>query len=225
MLSLIIPAYNEENRIRKALDSCINVLGRGYEIIVVINGSMDRTLEVVKELNKEHEQIKYLNYPEALGKGGAILEGFKYAKGDIIGFVDADDAFDIKEIKRIVDNFFGDCIIGSKWKNRKFSQIDEPVVRKILSRGWNILVRVYLGLHFKDTQAGAKFFRKVVLGSIDYDFVSKGFAFDAELLWKIKKKDFGIEEVYIPSKYIEGTTFKLYNCFLMFLDLIRMRLR
>ena len=163
-----------------------------------------------------------MDFSEKLGKGGAILEGMKIADGDWIGFIDADDAFDLKYLKTqllSLDNY--DCIIASKWKGRNIFQVNEPIIRKILSRGWNILVRVLLNLNYYDTQAGAKFFKKEVKDNIGDDFISKGFAFDVELLNKIKKNNFSIKEIYVPSKFIPGSTFKLRHCKQMFKDLLK----
>ena len=92
-LSVVIPAYNEEKRIHRTLDSYAKFFSKkvkDFEIIVVLNNCNDNTLKIVK--NFKNKKIKYLNFKEAIGKGGAILEGFKVAKGDLIGFVDADMA-------------------------------------------------------------------------------------------------------------------------------------
>ena len=157
--TLIIPAYNEGLRIKNSLDSLYKVFGNSIKILVVSNGSIDNTIEILKKEKEKHSNLNFLEFPDKLGKGGAILEGFKISKTKYIGFIDADDAFELVDIKKILDNFDNfDCIIASKWKGRNFFQVDEPFLRKIFSRGWNVLVRIYLGLNYKDTQAGAKNF-------------------------------------------------------------------
>lgn len=225
-LSIIIPAYNEELRIERTIIGYITNLKdyfKNFEILVMLNGCKDNTLEVVQELQRRYPQhIKYKDYEEAIGKGGAIIEGLKYSQGEIIGFVDADDAFDIQEIIKLIKTLdFNDCVIASKWKNKSFMDVTEPAVRKFLSRGWNLLVRILLRLYFKDTQAGAKFLKKKVKDAIGYDFICKQFAFDAEFLFKIKEKKFKIKEIYVPSKHMEGSTFKFRHSFQMFSDLIK----
>jgi len=225
-LSLIIPAYNEELRIERTIISYVTNLKerfKDFEILVILNGCKDNTLEVVKELQKKYpEYVKYKNYEEAIGKGGAIVEGLKISQGDIIGFVDADDAFDVQEIIKIIGLLDeNDCVIASKWKDKSFTKVTEPFTRKFFSRGWNLLVRTTLGLNFKDTQAGAKFFKKKVKDAIGDNFICKQFAFDAELLFKIKEKNFKIIELYIHSKHMEGSTFKLKYSLQMFTDLMR----
>lgn len=225
-ISLIIPAYNEELRIERTIISYVTSLKerfKDFEILVILNGCRDNTLEVVQELQKKYPKyIRYKNYEEAIGKGGAIIEGLKYSQGGIIGFIDADDAFDVKEIIKLVKLLkFHDCVIASKWQNKSFIGVTEPFTRKFFSRGWNLLVRIFLGLNFNDTQAGAKFLRKNVKDAIGYDFICKQFAFDAEFLSKIKRKGFHIKEIYIPSKHIKGSTFKLKYSFQMFFDLMK----
>ncbi len=221
-ISIIIPAYNEEKRIGKTLNSLYKTFRDDNKILVVSNGSSDNTVEILKEEKKKYPNLEFLDFPDKLGKGGAILEGLKKTDSEYIGFIDADDAFDLNYIKKILNELNGyDCIIASKWKDRNFFQVDEPPLRKILSRGWNFLVRFFLGLHYKDTQAGAKFFKKKVKDEIGFDFISKGFAFDIELLKKIKRKGFNIKEVYIPSRFTKGSTFSLKHCPYMFKDLLK----
>lgn len=225
-ISVIIPAYNEENRIRNTIinyDKNLKEVYRNYEIIAVLNGCKDGTLNVVKELQKKITKLKFLNYEEAIGKGGAIAEGMRYAEGSIVGFVDADDAFRVDGIKKIISQVEDgtDCVIASKWKNQRFSDVTEPFLRKVMSRGWNLLVRMLLELDYRDTQAGAKFCKKKVVESIGNEFVSRDFTFDAELLHKIKKKGFKIKEVYVPSRHVRGSTFKMRNSAAMFINLTK----
>ena len=220
-ISIIVPAYNEGKRIESTLNSLLSNFPDG-EIIVVSNGSKDNTVEILKKWKGKNKNLVYLDFSEKLGKGGAILEGMKIANGDWVGFIDADDAFDLKYLKaRLLSLSHYDCIIASKWKNKNIFQVNEPIVRKILSRAWNILVRVLLNLNYYDTQAGAKFFKKEVNNKIRYNFISRGFAFDVELLDKIRKNNFNINEVYVPSKFIPGSSFKLRHCRQMFKDLLK----
>lgn len=220
-ISIIVPAYNEGKRIESTLNSLFSIFP-DEEIIVVSNGSRDNTVEILKNWKGKNSNLNYLEFPEKLGKGGAIIKGLKLAKGEIIGFVDADDAFDLNYLKNSLSELSNyDCVISSKWKNQNIFQVNEPIIRKILSRGWNLLARLLLGLNFNDTQAGAKFFKSSVRDKIGDDFISKGFAFDVELLNKIKNNNFKIKEVYIPSRFIEGSTFKLRHCKSMFKDLLK----
>src|SRR3989344_7358611 len=171
-ISIIIPAYNEEKRIKNTLNSLYKVFGDYIKILVISNGSIDNTINILKKENKKHPNLKFLDFPNKLGKGGAILEGLKIVNENYIGFIDADDAFDLEYIKKILNKLNDyDCIIASKWKGRNFFQIDEPFLRKILSRVWNLLAKIFLGLNYTDTQAGAKFFRKEAIDKIGFNFI------------------------------------------------------
>ncbi len=228
-LSLIIPAYNEESRIDKTLQNyhyhLQKYLPRMFEIIVVLNGCKDKSLSIVKAFAKKHKEVRYIDIPEAIGKGGAVLHGFQMARGSIIGFLDADDAFDLTAVQAMINSLLQgeiDCFIASKWKGVPFSAVNEPFLRKLLSRGWNILVKTLLGIHVQDTQAGAKFLRRDVFNAIGHDFICRGFDFDIELLLRVKKKGFTIKEQYVPNKHIPGSTFSLKHIPRMFKDLLRL---
>lgn len=226
-LSVIIPAYNEERRIEGALKNYINFFDNKkikYEIIVVCNDCSDNTVDIVKKLIKKNKKIKLLDYKEKIRKGGAVLEGFMKAEGNFIGFLDADDSFDLEIVyKNLIKNLSKyDCVIASKWKNQGFFDVNEGFARKILSRGWNILVRILFNLHFKDTQAGAKFLTRGALNSINLNFLCRGFEFDVELLARLAKKGNKIKEVYIPNRMIEGSKFNTKYIPSMFWNLLRL---
>ena len=220
-ISIIIPAHNEGKRIESTLNSLHSTFP-GEEIIVVSNGSTDNTIEILKSWKEKYAGLKYLEFSDKLGKGGAIVEGLKLANNEIVGFIDADDAFDLNFIKNyLVELNNYDCLIASKWKDKNIFQVNEPLLRKILSRVWNLLVRILLNLNYYDTQAGAKFFKLEVCKKIESKFTSKGFAFDVELLYKIRRNKFKIKEIYVPSRYIPGSTFRLKHCKNMFKDLLK----
>src|SRR3989344_4608254 len=115
--TLIIPAYNEGLRIKNSLDSLYKIFGNNIKILVVSNGSMDNTIDILKKEKEKHSNLNFLDFPDKLGKGGAILEGLKVANTKYVGFIDADDAFELEYIKKILNEFDNfDCIIASKWK-------------------------------------------------------------------------------------------------------------
>ena len=223
-LSLIIPAHNEEKKILKTLKSYSEILPKkykDYEIIVVCNGCSDDTFNMVRENYKNDERLKLINIEKA-GKGNAVLNGFKIANKKYIGFIDADDPFESKQVLQMVDSLDEyDGVIASKWKGRKFSEVPEGFTKKVLGRGWNFLVEFLLKLKFKDTQGGAKFFKKEVIDRMDKDFICDGFEFDVELLHKVNKNNFRVLEHYIPLKRGEGSTFKFKYIFKMFNKLIK----
>jgi glycosyltransferase involved in cell wall biosynthesis len=224
VLSIVVPACNEEKRIKDTISDLRRVNGI-KEIIVVCNGCTDRTAEMARSLKVKVMEI------EEKDKGRAVLTGLSEAKSDMIGFVDADGAFTSESISRLLSKLSNnDAIIASKWKGQSFRSAHGPFGRKFASRVWNKLTKLILGLRFSDTQAGLKIIRKNAFDSIDTDFVCSGFAFDAELLYKIKKSGGKIEEVYIPVrdvKTINGkiSTFSIVRAPSMFMDILRLWLR
>jgi glycosyltransferase involved in cell wall biosynthesis len=222
-ISIVLPAHNEEEKIHTIL-SDLTAKFPNSEMIVVCNACTDSTPQIVENFGKVNKNVKCINLTQ-LGKGIALIEGFKHAKGEIVGYVDADYAFDANDVFKIISELKNsDCVIASKWKGQKFSSAYGSFGRKVASRIWNFLVKILLGLEFQDTQAGLKFFKKEVFDSIDKDFVCKGFAFDAELLYKIKNKGFKIKEVYIKPKPTRKSTFSFKHAPKMLFDIIKLRL-
>ena len=206
MLSIIIPAYNEESRIKPTLEAYLDFFkGKDIELIVVMNGCTDNTLQVVQSI--KDQRIKYLNL-NTPGKGSAIIQGFKIASGDLISYVDADNSTTPEFLNKLLENMEDyDCVMGSRYLKDSKIIIKQPISRRMLSRGFNILVRTVLNLKYKDTQAGAKIFKREAIGSILENFKTHGWAFDVNILYKIKKKGFTIKE--IPIKWSDSGESKL----------------
>jgi len=222
-ISIVIPAYNEENRIKTVLSKYSNHF-QDYEIIVVCDG-IDNTLNIVKEASERYTEIRLLNFKKRLGKGGAIIEGFKAAKGDRIGFVDADESVEPDDVKRMFDALSdADVVIASR--RLKYSKIlvKPSLKRRFASKMFNILVRMIFRLPFKDTQCGAKVFRKEAIKDILDELKTNEFEFDAELLWRLKKKGYKVVEFPITWKHSEGSSFSLSNAPKMFFSLLKVRL-
>jgi len=224
--SLVVPAKNEGRRIETTILSYISLLKKRYknfEIIVVCNACTDNTSDIVQKLAKKHSQIKMLVFKDRIFKGGAVLEGLKVAKGNLLGFMDSDDPFNHDSILEMFDSLkHYDCVIASKWLNTSFSHIPEPFVKKILAIGWNMLARVFLGLHFSDTQAGAKFFSRKAYDAIDKNFICRSFDFDVELLYKFNNKKFSTKEVKVQTKISEFSSFYLKYVPKMFVNMLKL---
>ncbi len=222
--SLIIPAYNEEARIETVLSNYCHHFPN-QEIIVVCNGCTDDTPNIVRQLCFEYLQIKPLNFKKKLGKGGAIIEGFKAADGDIIGFIDADESVGPDDVKRMFHALSNaDGVMASRKLKDSRILVKQPLKRRIASRAFNTLVRMMFNLDFKDTQCGAKVFKKEAIKSVLGELNTKGFAFDVELLWRLKNKGYKVTEFPITWKHSEGSTFSLLNAPGMFFSLLKVRL-
>ena len=234
-LSIIIPAYNEEKRIGNTLNnysSHFEDLGKtaalDYEIIVVINNTSDRTEEIVKSIREKNRRIRYLNFKQG-GKGFAVIEGFKEAlKGnsDFIGFVDADLATSAEEYAKL---FFSirnhDGAIADRYLPQ--SRVYPPTTfrRIVVSRIFNFLIRSILQLPYKDTQCGAKIFKRRAVETMLPHLTMSQWAFDVELLCVLKKNNYSIKSaptVWIDKEYSKINFWKAGPW--MFLGIIRLRL-
>lgn len=226
-LSIVFAAYNEEKRIKRTLSEYCAYFSFA-EIIVVCNGCKDNTVSVVEQLMKRFHNIKLLVFPEMLGKGGAIIEGLKVARGKIIGFSDADGAYPPSEFEKLLRKIKGGypVVIASrrikKGKGRKES--GESLERSIASRLFNIFVNNLFYLQLTDTQAGAKVFKREVIKRVLPKLKCRGYEFDVELLWKIKVEGYRIKEVPINWTHVSGSRFNLFDVPKMTASLIKLRL-
>ncbi|MEK6974036.1 MAG: dolichyl-phosphate beta-glucosyltransferase [Nanoarchaeota archaeon] len=230
-LSIIIPAYNEEQRIKKTLEAYSNFYSKklktGFEIIVVLNGCIDNTLSIVSEYSKKHKFINHYDFKEKIGKGGAIIEGFKAAKGSLIGYVDADLATSPEAFYDLIEKIKGcDGIIASRYLKNSIVNKKQPIQRVIASRIFNVLVRLLFDMKFHDTQCGAKLFKKNAVDSIKNDLGITQFSFDVDLLYRLKLNGFKIIET--PTVWNDQKDSKLVlkkTAPNMFFSIMRLRLR
>lgn len=223
-LSLVIPAYNEEERISSVVRTYSAFLNRyDHEIIVVCDGT-DRTAGIIRDLMKTNPRLRLLEFKKKLGKGGALIQGFMAARGSAVGFVDSDESVEPEEFQKLVDTIESeDCAIASRYVEGAEISVPQPLMRMIASRVFNLLVNLLFSLGLKDTQCGAKVFRKQVIKEVLPFIKSKGFEFDVELLWRIKQRGFSIKEVPIAWKHKRGSSFSFSNTPSMFLNLLRLR--
>lgn len=222
-VSIVIPAYNEEDRIRSVINRYCNFFP-GSEVIVVCDG-VDNTKKIVKELMVCYPQLRLLEYKERLGKGQSVMEGMKNSRRDKVGFVDADDSIEPDDVKRMFDALpCADVVIASRWLKDSRIIVKQPLKRRISSRFFNIFARVVFGLGYNDTQCGAKVFWKEVIRDVFNDLKTKGFEFDVELLWRLKKKGYSITEFPITWKHSDGSSFSLSKAPRMLLSLLKVRL-
>jgi glycosyltransferase involved in cell wall biosynthesis len=201
-LSIIIPARDAEREIVKTLEDYIayfhEAYGQDFEIVVVPNDCSDNTVGIVHEYSKKYPMIRSQVYEGSIGKGGAVIEGFKLAQGDIVSFVDADGATGPEELYKLVQALNEHQVaIGSRWMPGSQVLVKQRLARRIASRGFNLLVRSLFGLHFRDTQCGAKAFAKRALDEVLGELETAKFAFDVELLYKLKNRGYSIIEVPI----------------------------
>ena len=223
--TIIVPAYNEEERIKPFLKSLSSFKGT---IIFVCDGS-DRTPEVIRDFSERRKdrspEVICLEYPERLGKGGGITAGILNSETQYVGFTDADGSTSESEMIRLFSYLSDyDCAIGSRWMKETDVVVKKPFSRRVQSRLLNIAIRLILNISLSDTQCGAKVFRRSALNDVMPDMKTKGFEYDAELLWRLKNKGYSIKEVPIVWENREDTSVGRADGAGMIIRLFKMRL-
>lgn len=221
-LSIVIPAYNEANRIMPLLSELSDP---GVEYILVCDGD-DETPEIIQKYSTKHPELtlRILVFPDRLGKGGGVHAGFLQASAPLVGFMDADNSTPVFEIIRlctIIGEYDG--VIGSRHLPGQVLMRKQSVARRMQSRVFNGIIRLLFGLSFYDTQCGAKVFRKKALDTVLPSLRAKGFEFDVELLWRLKTTGFFVTEVPVIWNDTEDSRLRLSDTFSMFLTLFRIR--
>lgn len=229
-LSIVVPAYNEESRIRRMLDAYVPYFAGRYggdvEVLVVVNGSSDGTAAVVQDYATRAPIVRCLVEPRNVGKGGALIEGFQAARGDWIGFVDADGATPPPAFDDLVLRI-GDAaaIIASRWTPGAQVSPPQPLTRRVASRLFNLQVRLFFGMKLSDTQCGAKLMRRDVLMPLIPHFGITRWAFDVDLLYQIHRGGGRIVETPTTWSDVAGSKLQVGRASLqMFLALVRLRL-
>jgi glycosyltransferase involved in cell wall biosynthesis len=219
-VSIIIPAYNAGDKIRSTLTRIEQVLSQcpwNYEIIVVNDGSTDETERAVRSRLESDPKIKLISYAQNIGKGYAVRKGTAEAKSDVIILLDSDSDIDAEHIAAYVRALKQyDMVIASK--RNPLSNYEAPFVRKILSTSFNVLVKLFVGIQYSDTQAGLKAFRRSAFETIVKMGLVKRFAFDVELLALASLLKLRVVEA--PVKVQISSGFSLKSIMYMALDLL-----
>ena len=179
--TLVIPAYNEEKRIRSLLEDLSGFRG---DLIFVCDGT-DATPAVIGAFAAAHPSlsIRCLTFPVRLGKGGGVVAGIREASTRYVGYMDADGSTSLSEMERLFDCLAtADGAIGSRWLPGSVMTVRQGLRRRAESRLFNLVVRLLFGLGYRDTQCGAKVFRREALDRVLPSIRSTGFEFDVELL-------------------------------------------
>lgn len=201
-VSLVIPAYNEEDRIAPTLEAYAAVLesrGLPYEIIVIMDGS-DRTPEVVQRYR--NLGVVGYRYPHKLGRGGAVLEGFRKARFPVVGFADADGSVPAVDFGRIVDIALAgeDAVIASRRLDPSIVTVPEAPLRRLIGTVWHALVKASLQLEVRDAQCGLKFFSSGAIQHIIRKVTVTNRTFEVGMLYHVSAAGFHINEV--PVAYV-----------------------
>jgi dolichyl-phosphate beta-glucosyltransferase len=234
-LSIIIPAYNEEERIGPTLEQILSFIkSQPYpaEVIVVDDGSTDRTPSIVADQMKNYSQAGYqlrvlTNRPNR-GKGYSVKRGLSEASGEVALMTDADLSSPITEAPKLINPIIegrADIAFGSRALNRKLIGVRQSLIRDLGGRAFNLALRSITGLKFKDTQCGFKAFRLEAVRPVLQLQRIEGFGFDPEILYIARKRGLRLLEVPVAWNHSQGGTFNpLRDAPKMFADLIGIRL-
>jgi dolichyl-phosphate beta-glucosyltransferase len=199
-ISIVIPAYNEGARIGNALREvlrCVHERGWHAEILVVNDGSTDRTASIVEQFSQVHPEVRLLNNDRNRGKGFSVRQGVLHAVGEMVMFTDADLSAPMEEAELLFTALRqgADIAIGSRWLERNRQTLKQPLYRQFFGRCFNAITRLVMGLPFADTQCGFKAFRRPVAQTIFQLQRIERWGFDPELLFIALKRGYKIQEV------------------------------
>ena len=199
-VSLVLPAYNEVNRIAGTIGEASSYFKQreySYEIIVTADGN-DGTRELVAEMARTDPTLRVIGSVERRGKGYGIREGVALAKGEIIGFADADNKTPIEELDKFTpwlrDGY--EVVIGSRAMRESHIEQAQPLYRRWGSKGFRLFMHAVVGLHdINDTQCGFKFFQRHAAQDLFGRQRIDGYMFDVEILYLARQAGYRIAQV------------------------------
>jgi glycosyltransferase involved in cell wall biosynthesis len=224
-VSIVIPAWNEEDRLARTLERYLPALearGEPFEVIVVADGG-DRTAEVAAQYAQRN--VRVLRFPSKLGKGGAVLAGIRVSRFEYVGYLDADGPISPDEMYSLVAYLKDvDCVVASRWTRGATGAGGEPLFNRVAGRGWNFLTRSLLFLPVKDTQAGAKFFKGPLVRSLLRSVTLTNRAFDVDLLYHVRKGGRRLKELPVRWDHNPDTRMPIGRAIpIMFVSLVGLR--
>ena len=227
--SIIIPAYNESERISDSLERVLRYAteqGWSVEVIVVDDGSSDSTTDIVLEHQRRNAAVQLLRNPGNRGKGYSVRNGMLHAKGEVMLFSDADLSSPIEEAQKLFAAIAqgADVAIGSRWLQSDLQTRRQPLHRQLFGRVFNVLLRMVLGLTFKDTQCGFKAFNRRSAQVLFPQQQIERWGFDPELLFLARRFGFKVAEVPVAWAHREGTRISpLRDGMRMLVEMLRIR--
>ncbi|MEM2995853.1 MAG: glycosyltransferase family 2 protein [Candidatus Bathyarchaeia archaeon] len=213
-VSLVFPAYNEAGRITWAVERAIEALKevtRSYEIIIAEDGSTDETDKIASSLSRKYPFVRHIHNDKRLGKGKAVREASKKAKGEIIVCMDVDLATNMKHLRELIQAVRDgwDFAIGSRLLPE--SKTERRISRTIASLAYNFMVRLFFRTGISDHQCGFKAFSRSAFLLILDDWKSEHLFWDTEILVKALRKGFKIKEIPVEWREQGGTKVKLFK--------------
>jgi glycosyltransferase involved in cell wall biosynthesis len=227
--SIIIPAYNESERLQNSLEKVMRYTqeqGWDAEVIVVNDGSRDDTGEVVRQIAASNRTVRLIDNPGNRGKGYSVRNGMLNARGELLLFSDADFSSPIEEAPKLFSALQqgADVAIGSRWLASEMQTERQPAFRQLIGRIFNFLLRVVLGLKFSDTQCGFKAFTAPAARLLFSQQKIERWGFDPELLFLAVRAGLTVREVPVFWAHDHRTKLRpVKDGARMFLELLRIR--
>ncbi len=233
-ISVVVPAFNEENRLEGTLRAILDYLNRRngeFEILVVDDGSTDRTSQVAESVAgwpDAGSRIRLLREPVNRGKGYGVRAGMLAAHGRLALMTDADLSTPIGELGKlqsVLEEFQADLVFGSRDITGSRIEIRQPKSREILGKSFNRFIRLLTRIPYRDTQCGFKLFRMSACREIFERQRLDGFAFDVELLFIARKWDLKLHEVPVTWSHCDGSKVSfVHHAPSILIDLARLQL-
>ena len=225
-LSVVIPAYNEAGRLPRTLEQVLEYLaasGRSHEVLVVDDGSQDRTAEVVRAVGGE--AVRVLVNPQNRGKGHSVRRGMLAAVGARRLMTDADLSTPIEDLPRLMDRMDAGfpVVIGSRALPGSNVEIHQPWYRENMGRVFNLFVRLLLAPDLHDTQCGFKLFTAEAAECVFRSARMEGFAFDVEAVFLARRRGLAVAEVPVTWRNDAASRVGLLKGFRAFPDLLQIR--
>jgi dolichyl-phosphate beta-glucosyltransferase len=231
MLSVVIPCYNEQDRLPAtvvAIRRYLAMRGDEYELILADDGSVDGTQRVIAAAMDGADNVRTVRLPHNRGKGRALAEGVKLSRGDRVLLTDADLSTPIEELPKLEAKLDAGAGVAIASRALRQSQvvISQPIYRVLMGKTFNLMVQTLLLPGLWDTQCGFKLFRGDLARSVFGDLRTDGFGYDPEALYLAKKQGAGIAEVPVVWRHSAPTKVAAIRHSLdMFKDLVKTRFR
>ena len=208
--SIVIPAYNEAQRLEATLDRVLAYVAErkwDAEVLVVNDGSRDATREIVLQRAAKNPVLRLVENPGNRGKGYSVRNGVMKARGEFILFTDADLASPIEEGEKLLAALAAgaDIAIGSRWLDKSLQTRPQPLYRRALGRIFNLALRFVLGMSYKDTQCGFKAFTRRAAEAVFPLQIIERWGFDPEILFLARRLGFLVKEVPVKWAHQENT--------------------
>lgn len=230
-LIIVVPAYNEAKRIEPTLRRYASYFREHYlgefHLLVVLNGCRDNTRQVVEGVAAELPEVQWVEFGPAIGKGGALIEGLRYAsRAELIGFTDADGSTSpasFLDLVRACEEC--DAAVGSRRMPGSVIHQFQPSHRMVASAVFHAIVETFFRLGIRDTQCGAKVLRRAAAQQIHHTLQIADMAFDVNLLYSLKRARLRVREIPVEWTDSVGSTVRYFRTSLvMFLSIVRLRL-